>query len=1254
MTKTEKWPARVLYMLVAVALALGLLLSPAVGNVAASPDETEWETVGTPTGENWKLAPGSDDICDIMPFKGVYYWAGGQIFGIALTAGGNNLYVVGMFRDIDDLNKNDNICEIVPQLLKSTDGGATWTAKTDKVFKELVDEGIIPDVDDSDDPVRHTIFERVTCDPLNADFVVVQVAFDNSALGPGDPPERWAPKVLVSDDGASAFSETGEIQQGEWFMSIIHALATTVENDDEHDMAVSGILEEIGNPSNRRGGVFRLVTGGIAPGWQDTTRYDGWDDAPDGWPDMGPLFQSAAAVNVRYGVDFATHGTVLVTSVTMYDPTGTPVGDIYLQAGTWGKTEAWNEEAGFEPAVMLKDDVVIYAIQSAVAGITLPLDSQWRYASKRYAWVNVNYGTDDSDPWDPDNQVGEILKVLDDDVDPIIQQVRMGGRQPWLSNVAYWGYIESGKAVAGVFGEGYALPYNVYPGHPEYGLARAAPVFTPCCEGVQVYRNTSIEDMDICCKGWKDSCKPPTGRGGAAAFFVSDQKALAIVARSPYDSAYDESALSVSFDDGETWNQLSLIDTHIDYMTDVAVSPNCNKHMIVTINIDDEDCNPCCVGNDTPIWWNDYDCGIMGPGYIGIDYADPEDYPSFYCDYETGCDSVWLMANELAEADEYSGTWLRTWCGVLENDYGLLRLAPEEENGETVYLVDWRTDTVYWNNMETLACWEMGNSLVDDIFDLAVKDEATIYALDHNGDVSMSDDHGATASWEDPVPSELEIGHTIAVKGDMVIVGGEKADVSVSDDGGENFDELDRIDCGGDVHVAFDCYSEENDTIYAATANGGCNGVYRWVLDDSSKWKDLGAEPFDYYGIVVDNPDGNPMTDASTGCVLYAAYVNWDGDPNDDNWYGQTGVARVLNPAEEVCCGEQDWSYLHMSESCDEFFEEDAEFSLEPSSLKICGCLTADSNTRLWAIDWSAGYYDRECCESYFYDCCDCYGDPYWLDCDCGCVGRLWTYEDCFSKGAPDLVSPADGTMVAADECYCWNEDVTLKWERMCNACSYDVQVALDEDFNDVIWEWRNYDPWEDRRASASEPSVVITEGELDCASTFYWRVRVSDAETGEYIYSWWSEARSFTVEVGPLAAIALTAPDNGVTNVPITGISFTWTAVTDASGYDWVLSANADLSSPVESKTGLTGTAYTFTGTLQKNTAYYWRVTAKKDGVVISTSDISTFTTAPEKPAPPPQPAPPKTPTWVWVIIAIGAVLVIVVIVLIFRTRRV
>ena len=185
-------------------------------------------------------------------------------------------------------------------------------------------------------------------------------------------------------------------------------------------------------------------------------------------------------------------------------------------------------------------------------------------------------------------------------------------------------------------------------------------------------------------------------------------------------------------------------------------------------------------------------------------------------------------------------------------------------------------------------------------------------------------------------------------------------------------------------------------------------------------------------------------------------------------------------------------------------------------------------------------------------------------------------------------------------------------------------------------------------------PSYVIMEGDLDCATTYYWRVKVCKAETGQLIQSFKSDIWSFTVAAGPQAGLTLTSPDNGTSNVPESNVNFTWTAVQNADSYDFVLSKNADLSGPVDSKTGMTATAYTCTKTLDKNTSYYWQVVAKKGANVLSTSDVATFTTAPVPPEPPPPPPEPTTPTWVWVVIGIGAVLVIVVIVLIFRTRRV
>jgi len=346
-------------------------------------------------------------------------------------------------------------------------------------------------------------------------------------------------------------------------------------------------------------------------------------------------------------------------------------------------------------------------------------------------------------------------------------------------------------------------------------------------------------------------------------------------------------------------------------------------------------------------------------------------------------------------------------------------------------------------------------------------------------------------------------------------------------------------------------------------------------------------------------------------------------------------VARCLNPAQEVACGGADWDYL-----VEDTADDHGQFTLEPSSLKICGCLTSDTNAKLWAIDDHAYYYKFA-----------------FSDDEKSSVGRLWTYEDCFAKAAPIIVSPANNTVVAADPCYCWNDAFTLKWERQCDACSYNLQISRDVDFNEVVAHFNikgknatclenDYSP-----TSGSSPSYVVADGALgtgSCGTTFYWRVRSADAETGEVIHSPWSEVYSFTVAAGPGAAVTLTNPSNGAIGVAITNIPFTWNAVPDSTGYEFSM-VNAATNASVVSPTSVSGTTYTGTGTLSYNTSYYWTVKALK-GTAVFGQATATFTTT----SAPVEVPPPTTPVWVWVVIAIGAVLVIVTLVLIFRTRRV
>jgi hypothetical protein len=134
---------------------------------------------------------------------------------------------------------------------------------------------------------------------------------------------------------------------------------------------------------------------------------------------------------------------------------------------------------------------------------------------------------------------------------------------------------------------------------------------------------------------------------------------------------------------------------------------------------------------------------------------------------------------------------------------------------------------------------------------------------------------------------------------------------------------------------------------------------------------------------------------------------------------------------------------------------------------------------------------------------------------------------------------------------------------------------------------------------------------------------------------------------------------------IGIEGVGFSWTSVGGATSYSFVFSENSDLSGAMASEE-LSGTAFTYTGTLDYSTPYFWQVTAWKNGSELATSDVGSFTTMGEPPPPPepyPEPAPPPeivippteqiTPNWIIAVVAIGIALIVVVIVFIVRSRR-
>ena len=375
-------------------------------------------------------------------------------------------------------------------------------------------------------------------------------------------------------------------------------------------------------------------------------------------------------------------------------------------------------------------------------------------------------------------------------------------------------------------------------------------------------------------------------------------------------------------------------------------------------------------------------------------------------------------------------------------------------------------------------------------------------------------------------------------------------------------------------------------------------------------------------------------------------------------------MARCLTPIVEICCGvgEAEWNYLTWDLCWDDGeVTECADFRMPPQALKICGCLTPDTNSHLFVIDGDADY-----------------------DMDEGLEHTVWTFEDCYAKKGVEVTSPADGEVIDSSVCAeCLNVPFRIEWERLCDACCYEIQFALDEDFTDLYTPWDDPGPCDNGDSGVEnccDPDWLCPDTPTDpsfwidaifmAETTYYWRMRAVEAETCQDITSWWSEPRSFTVAPDPeVGAINLISPEPGALHQPTKNLGFSWDTLADADSYDWVLDDNSDFSSPEESRTGLNTKAYGCTVTLAYDTTYYWQVTSYSDGAEIGKSAVGTFTTDQETEYCCPQcglcfdtqaeleehaATHYGTPVWVWVVIAIGAALVIVVIVLIFRTRRV
>ncbi len=376
-----------------------------------------------------------------------------------------------------------------------------------------------------------------------------------------------------------------------------------------------------------------------------------------------------------------------------------------------------------------------------------------------------------------------------------------------ISSIAYCGNLTSGKLLAGeVLGN-------------------------TCSASVMTWFTDAPFTCSIPC--WYPSIKPPTGGAGTdncsgpsygnAAVFWSPDGSIAYAGTaatgnlsggtnwmSPYLTGrmLDESAFSKSNNNGRTWAQLSLIDTCINALDDIAPAPDCSTIYLASINS-----NPGCSGFDS-VWASK----STPPGYA---------WERVLC--------------SLTTSDN---------CTSPQSNTAILRLAGDKPDGQVLVwsapgtrLVKWSADYGdSWNNVFP----------VFPVQDIAFADSKTLFILNPDGGVQRFGSGGAGWVSQSVISSGIDPAYSIATAytgmtpdndEGTVLVGGTgsgASDVAYSQDNGNNFKQIVRLLPVRDntMVAASSSFSGNGGDGYILAINSGGMFAYSIYTTGSNPWEE--------------------------------------------------------------------------------------------------------------------------------------------------------------------------------------------------------------------------------------------------------------------------------------------------------------------------------------------------------------------------------------------------------------------------------
>ena len=604
--------------------------------------------------------------------------------------------------------------------------------------------------------------------------------------------------------------------------------------------------------------------------------------------------------------------------------------------------------------------------------------------------------------------------------------------------------------------------------------------------------NTGIYLSNDSGASWAKCNKPPTGQTNTSVMIAPDfatlQKAYAVTCGT-------ESAFSCSSDGGLTWNQISLIDTKISDIPDIA-TPLAATTFMLTFN---------------------------GENLIH---------------------SLWRTTDS-------GSTWERVFCGSNAHfdTLDMVKTIPQYGTDSQVIFVAGQKDghPVIWKSSDNGQSFTLRSApCVIDTLTIVDSNNWFVGGYDGSSGLVYSTINGGNF-YKDPVEAGSQPLTAVVLSPNYpqdktVLVGSSVGQVYLSQDNGASFSlpgqPLPLTGGSGRISLAFDSKFSENKIIYAATdatvTATGKERIFRFTIGKSTGWQSI-------YASLPNNAVVRQLAVAKDG-TLYA--VNTQAIVAADK---KGGVIRCLYPTyssptvETMLSGLSDTVILNRLSVCDNrlwtidtkntrlmtFLDSlSGQVSLVSPDNKVSGLDTANLSLKWQALN-GASQYEWQVCDSAGFTGLltgltgtveSSSARPTGLEPATTYYWRIRTTKPFLSRWSdvwsfntilggsnivPILSVPAAGAKTAIKPIF--------QWSTIASADRYDLLVAKDNAFSEVVIDKTG--------KNALSSNAWESEFNLENNTTYYWKVKArSDKSVGV-----WSAVSAFTTESAPTITTATT-----------------------------------------------------------------------------------------------------------------------------------